>query len=103
MEYANKIGYSDIEPAEVVRKVSDKCLVIRAMDAERDQSVKLDFQAGGFSAVCVNQNQQRWNVKSNSANREVRIRLQKNGDWKCSGGNRYALSDKPVKFYDYNF
>lgn len=103
MEYANKLGYSDINPAEVVRKVSDKCLVIREMDAVRDESVKLDFQVGGFSAVCVNQNAQRWNISSNPANREVRIRLQKNGDWKSASGARYVLGDEPVKFYDYNF
>ena len=58
--FANHIGYSDINPFEVVRAVSKTTLEIRAMNAERDTSVKLDFQPGGFFAHCSNQNEQRW-------------------------------------------
>ncbi len=102
MNYANHIGYSDINPFEVVRVISDKTMEIRAMDAERDESVKLDWVVGGFSGVCLNQRDQNWFITSNEQNRVVRIRLGKQG-WKDANGRKYQLSDEPVKFYDYNF
>ncbi len=102
MNYANHIGYSDINPFEVVRVISDKTMEIRAMDAERDESVKLDWVVGGFSGVCLNQRNQNWFITSNEQNRVVRIRLGKQG-WKDANGRKYQLSDEPVKFYDYNF
>lgn len=40
MKFANRLGYSDVEPFEVVRVVSDKCLEIRGMEAELDPSWK---------------------------------------------------------------
>jgi hypothetical protein len=102
MQYANHIGYSDINPYEVVRVVSDKTLEIREMDAERDESVKLEWAVGGFSGVCLNQRDQNWFITSNAQNPVVRIRLGKQG-WKDRHGRRFDLSDRPVKFYDYNF
>ena len=55
MKYANHIGYSDIDPYEVIRVISDKTLEIREMKCERDESVKMEFVVGGFSAICLNQ------------------------------------------------
>lgn len=100
--YANHIGYSDVDPYEIVRVVSPKTLDIREMDAERDESVKLEWAVGGFAGHCINQREQKWNITSNTENRVVRIRLGKQG-WKDAHGRRYNLSDTPVKFYDYNF
>lgn len=102
MNFANHLGYSDVNPYEVVRVVSPKTLDIREMDAERDESVKLDWAVGGFAGHCMNQREQKWNITSNTENRVVRIRLGKQG-WKDAHGRRYDLSDTPVKFYDYNF
>ena len=102
-KFANKIGYSDIEPFEVVRKVSDKCLEVREMDAERDPSWQMDFRPGGFFGVVVNQCDQKWFIKSCPTAPVIRIRMQKNGQWKNPAGGRFCLADKPVKFYDYNF
>ena len=65
MNYANEYGYSDVNPFEIVRRVSDKTLEIRAMKAVRDDSVKLEFHVGGFSAHCSNQRQQKWFITSN--------------------------------------
>jgi hypothetical protein len=100
--YANHIGYSDVNPFEIVRRVSDKTIDIRAMEAVRDESWKPDFVQGGFCGRVMNQNQQRWVISSKLDARIVRIRNGKRG-WRDAGGNRYKLADKPVKFYDYNF
>ena len=104
MTYANHIGYSDITPFEIVRTVSEKCLEIREMDAVRSNPEnKLGFEAGGFFGHCSRQDEQEWDITSNPDNRVVRIRLNVKGQWKDKYGNRYSLSWKPRKFYDYNF
>ena len=103
MKYANQFGWSDVEPFEVVRVVSDKTLEIRRMDTEKDESVKLEFHVGGFSAHCSNQSDQKWIITSQPDASVIRIRLSKNKGWRCANGSRYVLADAPRKFYDYNF
>ncbi len=102
--FANHYGYSDVNPFEVVKVISDKTMEIREMDAERDDSVKLEFAVGGFSAHCVNQRNQKWFINSNESYGTIRIRYSKRDNvWKCKNGRKFFLSDEPVKFYDYNF
>lgn len=102
-QYANQYGYSDVEPFEVVRVVSDKTIEVRQMNSERDDTWKPEWHVGGFAGHCSNQREQRWHITRNDSNPVVRIRLQKNGVWKSAHGNKFYLSEKPVKFYDYNF
>ena len=102
-QYANHYGYSDVNPFEVVRVISDKTIEVREMDAERDESVQLEWVPGGFAGHCVNQREQKWLITSNPSNSILRIRLSKTGVWKDKRGRRFGLSDKPIKFYDYNF
>lgn len=103
MEYANYHGYSDVYPYEVIRKVSDKTLVIRGMNAEKDPTWKPEFQAGGFAGHCINNGSQRWIITSDETLSTWRIRLHKDGIWRDKNGSKYYLSDKPRCFYDYNF
>ena len=103
MNYANHYGYSDVNPFEVVKVISDKTIEVREMDAERDASVELNFHVGGFAAHCSNQRDQKWFITRNEQNPVIRIRLSKTGVWKDKHGRRFGLSDQPVKFYDYNF
>lgn len=102
--HANHQGYSDTNPFEIVRVVSDKTIELRAMTAERDESWKPEFVSGGFSAHCTNNGDQRnaWVIKSDPENFTVRARLQKSGTWKSEMG-RHSLSKAPAKHYDYNF
>lgn len=102
-QYANHYGYSDVNPYEVVKVISDKTIEIRKMDADRDDTVKLEWVFGGFSGHCVNQHSQKWIIKSNLNNPVIRIRLSKKKGWLDKHGQKFGLSDKPVKFYDYNF
>ena len=103
MKYANEVGYTDVYPYEVVRVVSDKTIEIRAMDSELDPTWKPDMIPGGFCAHTTNNHSQRWFYSSNENNPIIRIRLQKNGQWKTKHGNRHVLADNPRRFYDYNF
>jgi hypothetical protein len=103
--YANFHGWSDIQPCEIVRVVSDKCLEIRYMDAEQLHTPEdLGWVQGGFSFIATNNYQgQKWKITSNPKNRVFKIRRHKNGTWKGAHGSRHCLSDIPRKHYDYNF
>lgn len=103
-KFANHYGYSDVNPFEVVRVISDKTIEIREMDAECDESVKLEFHVGGFSAHCSNQRDQKWFIKSNETYSTIRIRYSKRLNvWKDKHGRKFFLSNEPVKYFDYNF
>ena len=53
-KYANQLGWTDCNPHEIVKEVSKITLEVKAMHSEKDESVKMNFQAGGFSAHCIN-------------------------------------------------
>lgn len=103
--YANFHGWSDIQPCEIVKVISDKCLEVRFMDAEQLHTPEdLGWIPGGFGNIATqNHDGQKWEIRSNFENPVFRIRKHKNGDWKDRGGSRHVLSEKPRKFYDYNF
>jgi len=104
MNYANHIGYSDVNPFEIVRRVSDRTIEIRAMNAERaNPKEDMGFIPGGFVGHFADQHKQQWTITSNTEAPVTRIRLQKDGQWRCKHGQRFVLGVKPVKFYDYNF
>jgi hypothetical protein len=100
--YANHIGWSDVNPYEIVKVVSDKTIDIRPMDATRDESWKPEFVSGGYAGHCVNQCDQKWDVVSNDDAPLVRARLRKDGYYHSVIG-KHLLGDKPRKFYDFNF
>ena len=103
--YANRLGYSDIDPFEVIRRYTDRKLQICEMKVAPCpvNMSELEFVAGGFCGTYTNQGEQRWLIESDLANGQCfDIRLHKDGYWYSRGG-KYALNDKPIKFYDYNF
>jgi hypothetical protein len=102
MKYANQYGYTDIKPHEITRTVSPKCLEIRLMLSERDLPIDLGFEAGGFFGHCADQHRQQWTITSDNSAPIFRIRLGANG-WKSATGQQFQLSEKPRRFYDFNF
>ena len=100
--YANQIGYTDVNPWEVIKVVSKKTLEIRKMDCEHINKADLTFHVGGFSAHCSNQHEQVWAMKSNPDALVWRIRLHKDGKW-YHHNIKFELAEKPRKFYDFNF
>ena len=103
--YANYAMYTDVQPYEIVRVVSDKCLEVRHMDAKQLHTPEdLGWISGGFAGHATkNREGQKWEITSNLNNRVFKIRRQKNGTWKKAGGGRFYLSTEPHKFHDYNF
>ena len=100
--YANECGYSDINPYEIVRIVSAKCIEVRHMDCVPDPEWKPEVHKGGFAAHISNDRDQKWIITPSQSKQVLRLRLRKDGFW-WSGGMRFRISEKPVKFYDNNF
>lgn len=101
-KYANYYGHSDVYPYEVIRIVSDKTIVVRGMNAEKDPTWKPKWIKGGFSGHCVNNHLQRWIITSDETLSTWRIRLHKDGVWRDRNGGKYYLTNTPRCFYDYN-
>ena len=99
--YANNGGYSDITPYEIVRVISDKTKEIRQLDCEK-LPWKKDWHEGGFSGHLANQDEQKWDIKSNEENPIIKARLRKDGYFHSVVGKHY-IEKSPRKFYDYNF
>lgn len=102
-KYCNHHGYTDIDPYEVVKEISDHIVEIRPMDAEKDDSVKLKFQIGGFSAHCSNQSDQKWHINSVPDADTIKVVWDASQNKWINGSCQFIMSDTPIKFYDYNF
>ena len=101
--FANQIGYSDIHPNEITKVISNKTIEIRTMDSELFNGWKPEVTPGGFAGHCTNNATQKWNITSNKDGFTRRVRLHKDGKWRCSGGNKYSISNKASRHHDYNF
>ncbi len=99
--HANNLGWTDVNPFEIVRVVSPKTIEIRMMDSE-ELPWDRDFHSGGFFGHTSNQNDQKWKITSNPNNPVMKARLRKDGYFHSDHG-RHSLSNEPRKFYDYNF
>ena len=83
-------------PFEVVKVKSKTTIEVRRMDAVLIKAP--ECSPGGFVGYYEN-DEQKWEFKSNPTYPTKIIRLTKNG-WGC--GN-FIMSDRPVKIHDYNF
>jgi hypothetical protein len=102
-KYCNEKLYTDIVPFEVVRVVSDQTVEIRAMDYKQIKAPK-NFSPGGFLGhFHDNRSGQEYEYTSNPENPIIRIRWSKRGFWAKGKYRRFRMSDKPERFYDYNF
>jgi len=101
-QYCNLHGYTDIEPFEVIRIVSDQCVEVRSMSAQK-LPWKQEWYSGGFAGHCANQREQKWDIQSDEEGEVVRLRWSKaKGRWQYKDV-RFVMSETPRKFYDYNF
>lgn len=100
-KYANRVLHSDVQPFEVIREVSGKCLEVRQMTATMVQAAKL-LAAGGFMGNFDNSVQE-WKCESQPNYPIERIRQRKDGSWKSSDGSLFILADQPRNFRDWNF
>ena len=102
--YFNRCLFSDINSYEVIKKVSDKCCLVRSMSTKlmNKEELNKSFIPGGFSGH-IDNSLQAWAITSNQYGHQFKVRLHKNGERKDSDGMTYTLSDQPIKYYDFNF
>ena len=100
--YCTLIGWTDREPFEVVRKISDITVEVRAMKAE-PLPWKQEWYAGGFAGHCANQNEQKWDIQPDPDAPILRIRWSKRFQQWRHKSLKFSMVDRPYKFYDYNF
>jgi len=101
--YANRRLWTDVDPYEIVRVVSDRCLEVRAMETEPDLTWQREVIPGGFTGHTTNNHEQRWVYRRCPEGQTLRIRKHKNGQWYDAHGDRYSIAAQPVKHYDFNF
>lgn len=106
--YCNEYLYSDVRPYEVMEIVNERTLIIREMKAEIKKEAKEalheSFVPGGFVGH-FNNDLQDWDIVPDEKGFVTKVRRHKDGYFYIAGckGSKFALNDKPVKFYDYNF
>lgn len=100
--YATHYAYTDVNPYEVIKIVSDNCLEVRAMNHENDPNDMPQFIPGGFSAICTHYGSRI--ITSDPENRVIRIRRRKNDPTRwVHKGLRFKLDTEPHAYYDHNF
>ena len=102
-KYANRFGWSDIHPFEVIEVRTPRKVIIRSMNAELAADWKPEVILGGFFGHTVNNDEQRWDITSDPDGHSFPIRLNKRGTWVDKAGNKYGLADEPRRKYDWNF
>lgn len=101
--YCNSRGYTDVEPYEIVKVVSGKCVEVRAMKSVLVKAPQ-DFHAGGFCGHFSDNNSQEWAITSDPEAKTERVRWSEaNRQWQQGKYGRFSMSETPVKHYDYNF
>lgn len=100
--YANCYLYNDIEPYEIVRRISEKTLEVRRMRSECDPRWVAQFVPGGFWGHVTNNYGQRWVIASDDRSPVIRIRYCNRGYWKDRNGNAFHLGKEPRRFRDFN-
>jgi hypothetical protein len=93
--YLNRYLWSDIEPIGKIVGIKGKhTVLVKRIEAGENKS-KMDFVAGGFSAVCLNQYDQRYDFTETEEVTEIRLSK--------LFFKQAQIDTKPRKFYDYNF
>lgn len=94
--------WTDREAYTVIART--KCtLTIQRDKATRDPSFKPEWVTGGFSAICLNDHEQKWILERDPNGRiEVCHWSEKKGRWQTGEGQIGVYAGR-YEYYDYNF
>ena len=100
-QFANEQMYSDVSPWEIIAvSKSGKSMTVREMHAEIDpDGPRPEIAPGGFAGHCTNQREVKYICTPKPDGHTRTIRLSGRG-W---DKGRFSVSDRPVRFYDFNF
>jgi hypothetical protein len=94
-KFVSRRGHSDLYiVGKVIGVYGKKGIIIQEMKAVRN-TVKMNYVAGGFSAICLNNSDQRWEFKTLEST--IKDRVSK------AFFKIFVISDEPRHHYDYNF
>ena len=103
-KYFTYVGYTQRYPYKLIAlSPSRKTLTLAGLRLEPDPEwhEKIQWVTGGFAGHCPNQSEQTWIYKGINDWNIVKIRKNKDGEWRYKG--RRFIEDQAVYFYDYNF
>lgn len=98
-DHAHICHWSDVSPVTVVKRTA-KTITVRYDKATRNPNWKPEWEAGGFSAVCTNIDEQEWIIEEDENGKTETFRL-RNVGWRNSADEK--LYPEWAKYYDYNF
>lgn len=98
-DHAHIQHYSDVSPVTVIKRTA-KTITVRYDKAELNPDWKPEFEIGGFSAHCTNNDEQQWDITEDPDGRTETFRLRKCG-WRNAADEK--LLPGWAKHYDYNF
>ena len=95
--YINQVLFSDINPVgKIIATRGKNFVTIQPVRAGKNK-VKMNFEVGGFSAICTNNMDQEYDFEEYGEAYEVRLS-------KSALANQYwRIQDAPRKRYDFNF
>ena len=99
-DHASVHLYSDDNPCTIIKKTATS-LTVRYDKATRDPSWKPEWVTGGFSAICTNQESQRWIIEEDPDGSTETFRWHKKEAAYVHEG--CILTPGWYKHYDYNF
>lgn len=98
-KYINRHLHTDVDPYGKIIGTRGKIILILArVNYESDKSFTPDWHPGGFCANCSNQDEQKYIYTVDESDTfEIRWTPGK------SKIGQHIISDKPFRFYDFNF
>jgi len=96
-KYINQHLYSDTNPVGKIIAVRGKTFVTIQPIVAGPNKVKMEFSTGGFAAHCTNQDEQQYDFFEEGEPYEIRLSATQ------MKRLHMAISDRPIKRYDYNF
>ena len=100
-DHAHVNHWSDVSPVTIIKKTAQS-MTVRFDKAELDPSWKPEWVAGGFSAVCLNNDDQKWIIEEDPNGKTETFRWHKRSNH-FENGCGETLVPGWVKHYDYNF
>lgn len=94
-KYINRYGYSDVNPVGKIIGIKGKTKLIVKKVIASENKTKMQYEVGGFSAICVNQWEQEYDFTFSEEIMEIRISK--------ALMRTVRIENSPRKYYDYNF
>jgi hypothetical protein len=94
-KFVNRYLYTDIQHVGKIVSLKGKTILLVELYEKSENKTKMEFVTGGFSAICLNDSEQKYDFSPTGEVVEIRFSKQ------FLKQNR--IEDKPREYYDFNF